>query len=360
MAVKKFEREKEVVWYPGVATNFSSLYQEVKSIDDECRDMKARYEFMSIGISNGIPVLNFINENGYEDALEMTPHSFSQLCTKVGVPSDYMGKCLISNDEWAHELAAENVNYWLGKMNKEAFCNSSRSSDRALLRLHKNKIRGFLTDKYSTYDNVEVAEVLMNNLSDDEFRIVGKTVNEEVLHARIVSRHELDIKGDESPLFWGFYIDNSDVGRRSLSLSLMIWRQNCKNGLIVPLSNNTRLVRSYHKGDTSYNTKKLMFAFSDSERIIDNTVELINSSINKSIVDRFDGTKPMQHFVDEVKARTGLSTKSVGKVMDLLSNDLYPKTQWGLINAITEHAQDYSLERRIQLEASAGKLLLAA
>ena len=35
----------------------------------------------------------------------------------------------------------------------------------------------------------------------------------------------------------------------------------------------------------------------------------------------------------------------------------YSVSRWGFINAVTEVAQDYTLERRIELENAAGKLL---
>ena len=40
-----------------------------------------------------------------------------------------------------------------------------------------------------------------------------------------------------------------------------------------------------------------------------------------------------------------------------LMNNRYGMTKWGLINGITEVAQDYTLDRREELEAAAGNIL---
>lgn len=39
--------------------------------------------------------------------------------------------------------------------------------------------------------------------------------------------------------------------------------------------------------------------------------------------------------------------------------DRYDMSRWGLINGITEVAQDFTLERRLELERMAGNLLVA-
>ena len=40
-------------------------------------------------------------------------------------------------------------------------------------------------------------------------------------------------------------------------------------------------------------------------------------------------------------------------------NDNYGTSTWGFINSLTEVAQDYTLERRLEIEKYAGDLLVA-
>ena len=66
----------------------------------------------------------------------------------------------------------------------------------------------------------------------------------------------------------------------------------------------------------------------------------------------------IQAFIDQIRQQTNLSNESAGKVIDLMQNR-YGDTRWGLINGITEVAQDFTLERRLELERIAGNLLAA-
>lgn len=45
--------------------------------------------------------------------------------------------------------------------------------------------------------------------------------------------------------------------------------------------------------------------------------------------------------------------------MELMDNR-YGKTKWGLVNSITEVAQDYTLDKREELEIAAGNILTLA
>jgi len=53
----------------------------------------------------------------------------------------------------------------------------------------------------------------------------------------------------------------------------------------------------------------------------------------------------------------GLSQEAAQKVLTV-QEEKYPDTYWGVINAITEVAQDYTLERRLEIERAAGNMLL--
>ena len=54
-----------------------------------------------------------------------------------------------------------------------------------------------------------------------------------------------------------------------------------------------------------------------------------------------------------------MKEKGVEKVLTLIENETYPRNRWGLINSLTEVAQDYTLEKRLEIERYAGELLVA-
>ena len=66
----------------------------------------------------------------------------------------------------------------------------------------------------------------------------------------------------------------------------------------------------------------------------------------------------IEEFVAYIRQQTNLSNESAHKVIDLMQTK-YEDNRWGLINGITEVAQDFTLERRLELERIAGNLLVA-
>lgn len=64
----------------------------------------------------------------------------------------------------------------------------------------------------------------------------------------------------------------------------------------------------------------------------------------------------LKEFIQKIKYKTNLSDDGVKKVADLVGQK-YGPSDWGVVNAITEVAQDYTLERRIELEKIAGDML---
>jgi hypothetical protein len=67
----------------------------------------------------------------------------------------------------------------------------------------------------------------------------------------------------------------------------------------------------------------------------------------------------MDDFISRIRSITNLPESSAVKVIDLMKTK-YDSTRFGLINGITEVAQDFTLEKRLDLERIAGNLLVAA
>jgi hypothetical protein len=63
-------------------------------------------------------------------------------------------------------------------------------------------------------------------------------------------------------------------------------------------------------------------------------------------------------FFATLRKATGFSDEQTKQVC-YLTNERYGPTRWGFINAITEIAQQFTLERRLQIENYAGSLLAA-
>ena len=68
----------------------------------------------------------------------------------------------------------------------------------------------------------------------------------------------------------------------------------------------------------------------------------------------------MQSILDTSRRyQVNLSEEARDNIITL-ANERYGRTAWGIINGITERAQEYTLDTRLNFEAWAGHLLQAA
>ena len=94
------------------------------------------------------------------------------------------------------------------------------------------------------------------------------------------------------------------------------------------------------------------------KNVCENGIQLVEDARNKSLKFSKYSQEDFDNFIAQIKGRTKLSTDGAEKVIDLMKNK-YGDSRWGYINSLTEVAQDYTLERRIELENIAGNLLAA-
>ena len=118
--------------------------------------------------------------------------------------------------------------------------------------------------------------------------------------------------------------------------------------MIIPKSSG-ELFRQKHIGITS-------------EEFAKNLKEGLESfsSIRNRMIDVINETKQIptdDDIADEIKNATKLTDDVVDEIL-MLADTSYDRSRWGIINGITEVAQKYTLERRLQLEQIAGEMLI--
>lgn len=288
--------------------------------------------------------ITFVAEDDGVKEFPISRYALGQLGSKIGVPARYLDKCVSSG---RIDLAQDNVNSWLEDFNKDLF-----------IREYNGKIRGVLSNKYSVCDSHEILKVLDDVVDLNNYKIKGSFLNEERLHVRLVGKQMIPIDGED--LFPGIFIDSSDVGRSILTVKFGIYKQVCTNGLVIARAGGT-LFEQKHIGITSEEFHEgLVKSLQNIDLLTENAVEWVQLAKHKennwsAISDNEDD---IQEFVNYIRQRTNLSEYSASKVIDLMKTK-YEDTRWGLINGITEVAQDYTLERRIELERLAGLMLVA-
>lgn len=319
--------------------SLEDLYSEAQGIQSLCEDFtvsKASDLNMRFSPNSGT-LLYFPDDSSVFRSSGMTRYAMSQLCNKLGIPIRYLEKCINSG---MTDLASENINSWLQNYNKNLF-----------IREYNNQIRGILSDRYMTLDTPNILEVLSSVVDSSDYTTKGYFISPERFHIRLVQKEMLNIAGED--LFAGIQIDSSDVGRSTLTARFMIFKQVCTNGLCISKGSGVLFEQKHIGLSVDEFHREFRESMVRIPEVIDNTIELIEKSRTLKLKEFSEA------FRNQFKIRTGLSNESVDKVLSVM-NDKYSNTHWGLINSITEVAQDFTLERRVELEKIAGEMLLVA
>lgn len=291
------------------------------------------------------PKLNFMNsKDGSINNMPMSYFALSQLCEKLKIPSGYVNRCI----EEHPDLARENVSEWLGDYESPMFVRTTYS-----------RVKAMLSTKYSPYDsNLVLSDILQVMKDKPEYVVKGSYLSTDKLHVRMISDSPLDVHGEEEgDLFPGFIIDSSDVGKNSLSISAFIYKQVCTNGLMLPAKTLGQVYRKTHMGIATEDFRNnLISAVSAIPEILYDVTE----SIEETRATGMPFNPDLDTAVDYVHGYMDVSKQESCKIVDVVRSGRYENNRWGFINAVTEVAQDYSLDRRIELEKQAGRMLIAA
>lgn len=305
---------------------FEAIVKKANEIQEKCNDY--------VVPAQNIRMDNELRLNFNDKQMKMSEFATSGMCGKLKVPSAYFAR-LVS--EGKNELAADNINTWLEDNRKDYF-----------IREYDGRVRGFLTGNYSVYDAPEILQSVNEAFDMNNFKVKGSFVNEERLHLRITEKDMLDIEGED--LFAGITIDSSDVGRSGLYVRFFIYKQVCTNGLVIAKS-SAQLFKQKHVGishdDFVAGLKEGLNTFYE---LKDKVAESIRETSKIPVAEDID------ELLEDIKKSTGLSKEACEEVVFLMDNS-YKRNRWGLINGITEVAQKYTLDRRIELETIAGNML---
>ena len=334
------------------AISIDEVVERVNNIQDLCEDFYAPTLKESVfRVETDKVTLAYTDSDGVAHRTPMTAHSLNQLAVMVGVPAGYIRRCVEDKHVWGARLAEDNMNTWM------------QNSDNAkvFIREYDDSIRGVLSSRYSCYDAPAIAELVANDIDFDEFDIKGHVINEERLHLRIVNKKPIVTNTEDKDLFWGFLIDSSDVGRSSVSIRLFIWKQICTNGLVMPLS-RARTFSHVHRGFGIEFKEGIEKTLLGAGPLVTETVNFINKASDISVHDAVFGDRELltERLAKSIKSHVGVTDKEVDDIFAYIRGGVYPATLWGVVNAVTLLSQRSSLERRLDIEKGAGRLLMTA
>lgn len=313
------------------------LQRESKKICDKWSDYICdNSNQINFKIDDDMKFVYKTNDNEVRKA-DISQFAFSQLCTRIGVPANYIKKCF-ENDRT--DLALVNFKAWAKNYNKPL-----------LIRENGGVVRAVLSDSYKLFDSSKVIRTLCNSVDTQKYKVNGVFLSSDKLHLRFIDEKPLDVK-EQSPILDGFTVTSSDVGRGSLAMNYFLYRQVCKNGMTITESRGT-LFRQAHIGSKMSNGKLELFnrAFNDIDDLNDLAVDKILKNQEKYLKDY-----ELNMYLEKARRELKLSEKSKDNLVQLING--YGNTRWGMLNGITELAQNFTLEKRLELEAFAGNLMI--
>lgn len=326
----------------------SSMLKSAKDISMQSKDFAvedlASAEFCMVKPD----VVHFKSRNIPRE-FELTDFSTSQLCQRLGMPTQYFEALAKSKNESLKNLACTNINVLAG-----------HSKTDVLFRTYQNTVRGFLSTSYVPFDSDEIITVIDDVVSKSSLHndlcVRGHFLTPERFHMRFTT--PLALKGvRDNDLFVGLQVDSSDVGKASLSVRFYIFKQVCTNGLCIAQFDSMLFKqRHIHLTADDFN-KGLKHSLEVFPEVTKRAIELINSAANTNIRgSRLFNLEDNETLRKNVQAFLRVSSSELEDIVSIASTQ-YEPTIWGFTNAVTQRAREMPLERRLDVERMAGNFL---
>lgn len=285
-------------------------------------------------------------------------HAHRQVGTHTGIPAKYYDK--MRHD--APQLLANNINHWFWD-----------NPTPRLLRTLDGNARAFLSNNYQRIDNLEIAKMALEALSDvmgGDLKVVSCEVTDRRMYIKVVTPKVSGEVGVGDEVQAGVVISNSEIGQGAISIQPLIFRLICLNGMVVPDFS----FRKNHVGGRILEGEETHKFFADDTRAADDKAILlkVRDTIKGAVSDDvFQATiskmrDAKQNLIEPAQVSNAveiLSNKMIlteGESKGILGNlikdgDL---SKFGLLNAVTRQAQDVDdYDRATELEAMGGKIL---
>lgn len=282
------------------------------------------------------------------DIDNFTDNGLSQLGQKLHFPSWFVRELENSGHK---DLATDIVT-----TRKEDFFRRYKQGETPLLFREfkdydgENRIHGVLSDKYSIFDDKEVADIVESSDYLMNAEEVWANIDPEHLHCRFISGNKLYLNGDDSPLSMCVFVDNSMVGKAMLTIRFGLYRWACTNGMITGLKQFS-IVREKHIGANKYWNDIVAEAMRNIGAYEEMLLNMVTDmSATRSVIYGMSDEDAARYIKDKLAT----STKMANKILDFYQNTYGGTSKWDLCNAITDVAHELdNLENRLFFEQRA-------
>ena len=290
---------------------------------------------------------------------QLTEHAHSQIAERVGIPKRYYDRMKSE----APALLAGNVNHWF-----------KETPERRMIRTLDGQARAFLSDRYHRIDHEQIADAVLPVIMEDggHGAVISCCVTEAKLYIQaLFPRLEAEVRRGD-PVQGGVIISNGEIGNGALDIRPMIYRLVCTNGMIAGQVAEEARLRRNHVGRRIESGEDYSVYCDETLKADDRALTLkIRDSIralaqphlfNRILAEMREATqqRPVSHPIAAVSELGKTYPIAQGErdsiLMNLIRGADY--SQWGLVNAITELANEHpSYDRAVELQAMGGRVL---
>jgi hypothetical protein len=280
----------------------------------------------------------------------VTDWALGQLSYKLeaGLPIRYLRKC-------PPALQAVNVNHWIQKFeeNKDKF-------NPWLVRTQSGQnsgiVRGLLSERYSPFDDHEIMNIIHQFLGDSQANTDVKWWyrDDTGFHLRVVFDDLTTTIGttpDGTPDVHkvGLHIENSEVGKKSLKITPLIWRLVCSNGMMGWATDGDIFKQRhlYLKPHEMYG--RVVEAIGNALKVGDASIEKLVQAKETPVENPLDVIAKLS---EKYKYSKEFTEKAQGKFMEEEGNNAFY-----VLQAFTRACQDSGADFRTGVETDSTKML---
>ncbi|SFX74990.1 protein of unknown function [Thermoactinomyces sp. DSM 45891] len=275
--------------------------------------------------------------NGYS----LNDWSTGQFAQRLNIPSRYFKSC-------PPELRSINAAHWMQKLEPD--------TDWMLRTMKHGVVRGLMSDKYVPFDDLDILDVLNEILkkSGAEYKIEMWNRDDSGCHLRITfpdlttSVGKLE-NGNPDTHLVGFHLMNSEVGKSSIRISPMVYRQICTNGLMGWRKNGDAFQqRHIHLRHNEIYTRVL--------EAVGQAIQLGESMINELLKAKETEVENPLAIIKKLANDNKYSQKFTNTIQDSFARE-QGNTAFHVVQSLTLAAQTLDTDSRTEIERTASRLL---
>lgn len=272
--------------------------------------------------------------------------AFTQLCTRLKIPADYMERCPL-------QLRNSNLSYWTEQ-------NDER---KVLLRIRRfppeqqkkgepmGVLRAVLPQTYEPIDNVRILDWVATALreSDGKMGIQSARVREVSTHLRLVFHKSYELQ-ESDPFYFGVHVSDSEVGERGFFADFVVYRPNHDMGFLPPIDGGHLVSQRHIHIDFKLLRRSFSECFDVAKENIETVRDMLTSAQSAPVTDP-------RTYIRRLVRHHRLTNDFAETVIVAYDAEPIP-TRFGIALAVSRAARRMDVDMRVDTEALVGSYLL--